>query len=78
MVLKKGDSMVQRARRNELGKMLMDISKYLFTVGLIGSLVNPQEKGLEFWTGLAVFFVAAVCAVTGFYVIPRDKKEGQS
>ncbi len=34
--------MRHRDRRKELGKMLMDVSKYLLTVGLISGLIADK------------------------------------
>ncbi len=74
MKLKKEDGLAQRSRRSELGKMLLDVSKYLFTIGLIGGILTPQGKELTLGMGLAIFIVALVSAAMGFYVIPKDKE----
>ncbi len=54
-------------RRKELGRMLMDIAKYLATVGLIGSFLT---KSLDFATGLIITFVVVLLSVIAFYTIP--------
>lgn len=57
-------------RRKELGRMLMDIAKYLATVGLIGSFLT---KTLAFEVGLLITFVVLVLTIIAFYTIPPKK-----
>jgi hypothetical protein len=77
LTIKRGDikmkiEMRQRSRRTELGKMLLDISKYLSTVGIIGGVIIG---GLSLKIGVALFVVAASVAIVGFYTIPEDNKK---
>ena len=58
-------------RRKELGKMLMDVAKYLATVGLIGGFLT---KNLNFTTALTITFVVFLLISIAFYIIPP--KEG--
>ncbi len=51
--------------------MLMDVAKYLTTVGLIGGILTNELTTI---TGLAVTIVVAVLVVVAFYVIPPKKK----
>lgn len=60
-------------RRKELGKMLMDIAKYLATVGLLGGLLS---SGITFYTGLSIIVAVLILAAVGFYAIP-PKLEAQ-
>lgn len=54
-------------RRKELGKMLMDIAKYLATVGFIGSLLTDK---LNISIGISIFGSFIILVVVAFYVIP--------
>ncbi|PIU84428.1 MAG: hypothetical protein COS67_13290, partial [Deltaproteobacteria bacterium CG06_land_8_20_14_3_00_44_19] len=57
-------------RRKELGKMLMDIAKYLATVGFIGSLLTDK---LSVAAGISIFAAVIVLVVISFYTIPPKK-----
>jgi len=59
-------------RRKEAGKMLMDVTKYLLTAGLIGGILTEK---MTFFTGVLFLIVAAAVFIIGFYAIPA-KKEG--
>jgi len=59
-------------RRKEAGKMLMDITKYLLTVGIIGGILTERMTAL---TGSALFVIAVAVFIIGFYAVP-PKKEG--
>ena len=59
-------------RRKELGKMLMDIAKYLATVGLIGSILTNK---LTLIAGLLIILVVLILAVIAYYIIPPKKSE---
>ncbi|MBI4838288.1 MAG: hypothetical protein HY806_03940 [Nitrospirae bacterium] len=59
-------------RRKETGKMLMDVTKYMLTVGLIGGIITEK---LSINTGLIFVGVAAVAFLIGFYTIPPKKEE---
>ncbi|MBI4824741.1 MAG: hypothetical protein HY805_11035 [Nitrospirae bacterium] len=57
-------------RRKELGKMLMDVAKYLATVGLIGSFLT---RTLTFEVGLVITIVVLGLTIIAFYTIPPKK-----
>ena len=59
-------------RRKELGRMLMDVAKYLATVGLIGGILTNKLTAL---TGLAITMMVAILVIVAFYVIPPKKGE---
>ncbi|MEW6419186.1 MAG: DUF6722 family protein [Nitrospirota bacterium] len=59
-------------RRKEAGKMLMDVTKYLLTVGVIGGFLSEK---FPYVSGIILFVVALVVFIAGFYSIP-PKKEG--
>lgn len=59
-------------RRKELGKMLMDIAKYLATVGFIGSLLTDR---LNIVSGVSIFTAVIVLVIVSFYTIPSKKGE---
>ncbi|MCL4456190.1 MAG: hypothetical protein M1147_07365 [Nitrospirae bacterium] len=60
-------------RRKEAGKMLMDVTKYLLTVGVIGSVLTEK---VSYATSIAFFVIAIIVFLFGFYAIP-EKKEGK-
>lgn len=64
--------MKHRDRRKELGKMLMDISKYLVTVGLVGGIIADKLYSV---LGVIMFVLAVVSAIIGFYIIPDAKED---
>ncbi|MBI5214084.1 MAG: hypothetical protein HY957_12080 [Nitrospirae bacterium] len=59
-------------RRKEAGKMLMDVTKYLLTVGLIGGVLTEK---FSIKTGFALFIIAIIVFIIGFYAIPKKKEE---
>jgi hypothetical protein len=62
--------MRQDDRRKELGKMLMDVAKYLATVGLVGSFLTDN---LTYPAGLIITIVTLVLLTVAFYIIPPNK-----
>lgn len=58
-------------RRHELGKMLLDISKYIVTVGVIGSFITDK---LTFNVGAIIIIIAIIIMIAGYYIIPPKKK----
>lgn len=60
-------------RRKELGKMLMDVAKYLTTVGFIGSLLTDK---LNLYTGISIFGSILILVITAFYIIPPKDTGG--
>ena len=54
-------------RRKELGKMLMDIAKYLATAGLIGSILTNK---LTFIAGVLIILVVLILIAVAYYIIP--------
>lgn len=66
--------MKHETRRNELGKILMDIAKYLATVGLIsGFLTNT----LTAFSGFVITCVVVLLIAVGFYVIPPKQEKSK-
>lgn len=59
-------------RRIEAGKMLMDVTKYLLTVGVIGGVLTEK---LSIATGLSLFTIAVIVFIIGFYAIPEKREE---
>lgn len=62
--------MLHEDRRKEAGKMFLDISKYIVTAGLVGGLV---AENMPVATAFAIFIVAVVVFLVGFYTIPPKK-----
>lgn len=54
-------------RRRELGKVLMDIGKYLATVGLIGNFLTNT---LAVQSSIFIIIVVILVMTIGFYTIP--------
>ncbi|MFQ5648933.1 MAG: hypothetical protein ACE5IY_03240 [bacterium] len=54
-------------RRRELGRMLLDVAKYLATVGLIGGILTG---GLSFISALVITLTVLFIIVVAFFIIP--------
>ena len=52
--------------------MLIDVSKYFITAGLLGGFLT-EELGSDI--GIGIFAIAILAAVAGFYIIPAKKEE---
>lgn len=59
-------------RRREAGKMLIDIAKYIVTVGIIGGILTDKMSVVA---AIAIFIVAIMSFVVGFYTIPPKKEK---
>ncbi|MFH1096121.1 MAG: hypothetical protein ABH886_01335 [Candidatus Desantisbacteria bacterium] len=59
-------------RRKELGKMLMDIAKYLATVGFIGNLLAGEK--INIGVSMAILVTVVLLVVIAFYTIPSKKE----
>ena len=64
--------MKHRDRRKELGKMFMDISKYLATIGLASGLIRGELSAIM---GFSIVVVVFLFAVIEFYTIPAKVEE---
>ncbi|MEW6007446.1 MAG: DUF6722 family protein [bacterium] len=60
-------------RRKEVGKMMMDVTKYLLTVGVFGSLLSER---ISFKHAIVIFIIALITFIIGLCIIP-SKKEGK-
>ncbi|GER92303.1 hypothetical protein A45J_2703 [hot springs metagenome] len=59
-------------RRQETGKMLMDVVKYLLTAGFAGSLISESFN----YKAAIVSIVGAISIyIIAFFTIPPEKKE---
>ena len=47
--------------------MLMDITKYLITIGLVSGIITDK---ISISTGITLFIIALVVFLIGFYAIP--------
>ncbi|MDI6735350.1 MAG: hypothetical protein QME42_04005 [bacterium] len=59
-------------RRRELGKMLLDIAKYLATVGFIGNLLAGEK--INIMVSVSIFLTVVLLVVVAFYTIPSKKE----
>jgi hypothetical protein len=59
-------------RRREAGKMFIDIAKYIVTVGIVGGMLSER---MTIFMAIAIFVVAIVSFIIGFYTIPPKKGE---
>ena len=62
--------MRDRTRRTELGKMFIDVAKYVLTIVVIGGLVAEQVHAGSIVLGLV--FSTSTAAI-GFLVIPPEE-----
>lgn len=62
--------MNDKTRRIELGKMLLDVAKYVLTVVVISGLVSAQ---IDVGTVLFGMALAISLAGMGFFVIPVEE-----
>lgn len=46
--------MEDRTRRTELGKMLLDVTKYLLTIAVVGGLISEKIQVEMIFLGLAL------------------------
>ena len=52
--------------------MILDVTKYLLTVGIIGSTITAS---ITLPMAVLLFVLALVMAVIGFYVIPKKEEK---
>ncbi|MDI6744563.1 MAG: hypothetical protein QMD07_04205 [Thermodesulfovibrionales bacterium] len=64
--------MKHRERRKEIGKMFVDVAKYLITAVFVGRLFT---EGLTFKMGIFALVAVAIIILIGFYTIPPEKEE---
>ncbi|NCO67431.1 MAG: hypothetical protein COY75_02160 [Nitrospirae bacterium CG_4_10_14_0_8_um_filter_41_23] len=64
--------MIIRERRKELGRVFLDMGKYLFTTIAIGSLVS---KDIKLSAVIVALIASAIVLIIGFYTVPKDKEE---
>ena len=62
--------MVHEDRRKEAGKMFIDVAKYIVTVGIIGNILSEK---MSVTAAAAIFTVAIISFIIGFYTIPPRK-----
>lgn len=59
-------------RRQELGKYFLDISKYVLTVVVIGSVTSDVLNLRLFWLGIGI---GVIFMVVGYWVLPLKVRE---
>ena len=62
---------MNRDRRREFGKTLLDIGKYVFTVGILGGFLRGR---LDLGLGLSLFGIGFILLIVGYYLIPPDRE----
>ncbi|MEK7813146.1 MAG: DUF6722 family protein [Candidatus Desantisbacteria bacterium] len=60
------------SRRKEIGKMFVDVAKYILTIGIIGSLFTDR---LTIKMAMGGVVASVVFLVVAFFVIPQDGGE---
>ena len=63
---------LNRLRRHELGKMLLDVAKYVLTIVVIGGLVAERLNFRMLGLGIVM---AIVFIVSGFWTLPLERKD---
>jgi uncharacterized membrane protein len=59
-------------RRTKIGEMIIDVAKYLLTIGFIGNVFTEK---INIMSGIAIIIVVTILALIGFYTIPPERKE---
>lgn len=59
-------------RRTKIGEMVVDVAKYLLTIGFIGNIF--VEK-ISVVSGIITMGVVIILTLIGFYTIPPERKE---
>jgi|Deesub1362A_J573_1020465.scaffolds.fasta_scaffold07603_3 uncharacterized membrane protein len=59
-------------RRISAGQMLMDVTKYLLTIGFIGGILTER---LNIITGISIVIVSVILFVVAFFTIPPEREE---
>jgi len=52
--------------------MLMDVTKYLITVGLIGGILTDK---ISFISGISIFIIAIIIFLIAFFTIPLESED---
>ena len=55
-------------RRYEAGKMLMDVTKYLLTIGLIGGILTNKLASLS---AILIIFAVIILFIVAYFTIRR-------
>lgn len=61
--------------KKEFGKWILDITKYLLTVGILApALKFGDDTALLYY--IILFFIVVIMAIFGFYLIYTEDKKG--
>lgn len=66
--------MRDKTRRTELGKMLIDVAKYVVTIVVVGGLFSER---IDFGTVVLGIVLAIGFALIGFHVIPQEEDNNE-
>lgn len=58
-------------RRYEAGKMLMDVTKYLLTIGLIGGILTNKLTSLS---AILIIFAVIILFIVAYFTIPSEEE----
>lgn len=58
-------------RRYEAGKMLMDVTKYLLTIGLIGGVLTNKLTSLS---AILIIFAVIILFIVAYFTIPAEEE----
>ncbi len=58
-------------RRYEAGKMLMDVTKYLLTIGLIGGILTNKLTSLS---AILIIFAVIILFIVAYFTIPAEEE----
>lgn len=64
--------MKHQKRRISAGQMLMDVTKYLLTIGFIGGILTDK---LNIITGISIVVGAIILFLIAFFTIPPEREE---
>jgi uncharacterized membrane protein len=59
-------------RRISAGEMLMDVTKYLLTIGFIGGILTEK---IDIVSGIFIVIGAIILFLIAFFTIPPEEKE---
>mgnify|MGYP007094611878 CR=1 FL=1 len=59
-------------RRIKVGETLMDVAKYLLTIGFIGGIFTEKINVIS---GIVIILSVVIIGVVAFFIIPPEKED---